>query len=363
MFDPTQNLKLLKVMSLVDRGLAFLQRHNAGVGDADRQLDDFYGNVWREAAAAVGADIESLGQGVFEIRKGNARTWVLENSTPLDDLATHCIVRTKSIMYARLAKHGLPVPRHLTFKIRDMGPARDFIEQIGHECVVKPAGGTGGGKGVTTGIRTRWQLARAAYRAGATGREVLIEEQVEGDNYRLLYLDGKLEDAVLRRPPSATADGHSSVRQLVGNVNRDRLAQRQLSHGLLSIDLDMERTLARQGYTLASVPPAGTVVVLKTAINQNSNLDNLSASGTLCDDIIEAGARAAGLAGVRLAGVDIITRDPGKPLEQSGGVFLEVNSPPGYFWHYHKKDGAFPLGVHVLERLLAEAKPGPPLRT
>ena len=39
-----------------------------------------------------------------------------------------------------------------------------------------------------------------------------------------------------------------------------------------------------------------------------------------------------------------------------GGVVLEVNSPPGYFWHYKKRDGPFPVAVHVLNALLSETQ-------
>ncbi len=358
MLDLTRHPKLLRFMSLVDKGVAVLQGHNLGSSDMDSQLRNFYEEMWREVADALGAEIEPLGQGAFEIRLGAARTRVKENNTALDDLATHCIVRTKPVIYALLTRNGLPVPRHLTFDIGDMQPAVAFLESVGCECVIKPAYGAGGGWGVTTGIRTRWQLARAAFGAAAWSCEVLIEEQVEGANYRLLYLDGELLDVVWRRPPSVIADGRSSVRQLVAQANRKRLSRQQLSHGLLTIDLDMKSTLARQSYSLASVPPAGMVVILKTAINQNCNSDNVSATGTLCGPILEAGTRAATLAGARLAGVDIITREPGLPLEQSGGVILEINTPPGYFWHYRKGDDAFPLGVHVLKRLLVDAKSG-----
>jgi len=219
--------------------------------------------------------------------------------------------------------------------------------------VIKPAGGTGGGLGVTTGIRTRWQLARAAFAAAGHGGDVLIEEQVEGSDYRLLYLDGVLIDAVMRKPPTLIADGRSSLLQLIRGANAERASRgAEVAQNLLTFDMDMKNTLAKQGYTLASVPTAGTEVTLKTAINENSGDGNIGVRALVCDAVAEAGARAAALAGVRLAGVDVITRDPRVPLSESGGVILEVNSPPGYYWHYHKHDGVFPLAVYVLRSLL-----------
>ncbi|MDB5302737.1 MAG: hypothetical protein JWM97_286, partial [Phycisphaerales bacterium] len=66
-------------------------------------------------------------------------------------------------------------------------------------------------------------------------------------------------------------------------------------------------------------------------------------------------ARAVRALGVRFAGIDLITRDPGVPLAESGGVILEVNGTPNLYYHYKKKDGAFPVAVHLLKHLAATA--------
>ncbi len=91
---------------------------------------------------------------------------------------------------------------------------------------------------------------------------------------------------------------------------------------------------------------------MQTVINDKRGIDNTSVKHALCDAVIEAGSRAAEAIGVRLAGVDIITRNPGVPLVESGGVIVEVNTTPGYHFHYYKGDGEFPVAVHVLEALL-----------
>jgi cyanophycin synthetase len=158
---------------------------------------------------------------------------------------------------------------------------------------------------------------------------------------------------VVRRPPTVTGDGTSSVHRLVQQANAERIqGGPAVSHGLLRIDMDMKRTLARQGMSLASVPGKGEVVTLKTAINENCGADNETVTHLLGSALIEEGARAAAVTGVRLAGVDVITRNPGVSLRESGGVILEVNSPPGYYWHYHKRDGVCPVATHVLQALL-----------
>jgi cyanophycin synthetase len=358
MLDLTRHPRLLRLLARLDRVKRLLDRgRHAREQHAERNLSAFYARVWREAAAQVGARIDDLGHDVFEMRLGEARTRVLQNCTDIDGLGGQRVVRSKPVMYRLLAQEGLPTPGHLAYQFEDMGAAAQFLEEAGGPCVVKPACGTGGGLGVTTGVRTRWQLARASQAAARHGGGLLIERQVAGDNYRLLYLDGKLLDAVVRRAPAVVGDGRGSVARLVEAVNARRLeGGPAASHSLLTVDLDMKNTLARQGLSLRSVPAAGRVVRLKTASNQNAGADNETATALLCAAVVADGARAAAASGLRLAGVDVLTGDPGVPLREAGGVVLEVNSPPGYFWHYHKRDGAFPLAVHVLECLLGSPR-------
>jgi cyanophycin synthetase len=238
------------------------------------------------------------------------------------------------------------------FTLHSLRTAEEFLERMAEDCVVKPAKNTGAGQGVTTGIRSRPQLGSAVARAAAFGRELLIEEQVPGDNYRLLYLGGRLLDAIVRRPPRVKGDGKKTVRDLVDGANRERLSGgNKVAQVLVPVDREMKHTLAKQGLSLKSVPPEGQLVILKTVVNDNAGSENETASHCLCESIVDAGANAAKALGVTLAGVDIITQDPTRALSETGGVILEVNTSPGFYFHYRKKDGPFPVARFVLAEL------------
>jgi cyanophycin synthetase len=352
-----QNRWLLKGLYAAALARAFRRYRNPRRRQSGAYLTAFYERAWRDAAAELGASYEPLGGGIGEINLDGARVRVCENTSPIDDPVTLAVAADKALTYRLLAAEGLPVPRHVTFSIDDVRPAAAFLAGSAVDCVVKPAGGTGGGRGVTTGVRAPSHLARAAAAAAVYNDELLAEEQVEGDNYRLLYLDGVLVDAFVRRAPSVVGDGRSPVARLVREANAERLRQGWgVSQVLLTADLDMERTLAKQGLSPQSVPAAGRRVTLKTVVNENRGADNATATGLLCDAVVADGARAARAVGLRLAGIDVITRDPSLPLAESGGVILEVNAPPNYYYHYHKSDGCFPLAVTVLERLLDGAR-------
>jgi D-alanine-D-alanine ligase-like ATP-grasp enzyme len=355
MFNPLLNPLVLRGLYFTAMAKAFMRFRNPRRRAIGRHHVAFYERTWREAAAEIGATFRMLGGGIGEIELDGNRTRVIENTCGIDDPVTLMVLADKLLTYKILEEESLPVPRHAAYELSNLKPALAFLSESTRDCVVKPASGTGGGRGVTTGIRTRSQLARASAIAAVYCDEIQIEEQIEGDNYRLLYLDGELIDAFVRRQPSVVADGKSNISRLVTLANEERLKHGSgQSQVLLTVDMDMRRTLAKQGLSLRSIPQAGKTIKLKTVVNENCGSDNSTATSLLCRSVIEDGARAVRALRVRLAGVDIITPDPSVPLSEAGGVILEVNAPPNYYYHYNKQDGSFPVASHVLKKLLIE---------
>lgn len=360
MFDDVwTNRLVLRGLYAVAMGKAFLRFRNPRRRAAGRHQDAFYERTWREAAEQLGATWTLLAPSIGEIDRGGVRTRVIGNVSAIDDPVTLDVLHDKPLTHRILTAEGLAVPRHARFSLGDMAPAVEFLRATcaagGGDCVVKPAGGTGGGRGVTTGVRTRSHLARAAAAAAVYGDDLMIEQQIAGDNYRLLYLDGELIDAFVRRLPAVVGDGQSSVARLIHEANEERLRHGAgLSQVLLTVDLDVRRTLAKQGLSLRSVPAAGRSVTLKTVVNENCGADNSTATGVLCRSIVEDGARAVRTLRARFAGIDIVTPDPTVPLAESGGVILEVNGTPNLYYHYNKRDGSFPAAVHLLRRVLGD---------
>lgn len=343
---------LLKLIRRAYRVRGWYRERQPASSAAGEHRSRFYEQVWREAAAQLGASVTVLGNDILEIRRGDARTRVRRNTTPLDDPVTVAVALYKPLAHRLLAQRELRVPIYLEFTLAALDKANALIESMAGEWVVKPARSSAG-TGVTTGIRTATELACAAAAAAAHGPNLLLEQQVEGDVFRLLYLDGQLLDAVMRKPPAVTGDGRSSIRELLRAENEARLkAGPNVVETPVSVDLDMSQTLRKQGLSLSSVPAEGTSVTLKRVINDNSAIGNIPAAGLLCKSVIDDGAAAAAAVGVRLAGVDVVTPDPGVPLSESGGVILEVNTPPGFQYHYQRQGGSCAIAAPILRSLL-----------
>ncbi len=208
----------------------------------------------------------------------------------------------------------------------------------------------------------------AARLASLFDKRVLIERQADGDVYRLLFLDGQLLDIVRRRSPTVVGDGRSTIGDLIAAENRRRVvAAGARGLALLRLDLDCAITLREAGMSLASVPPAESVVRVKTATGDCRIEDSETYRGPVSERVIEDARTSASLIGARMSGIDVIAPDIAAPLQETGGVIAEVNGTPGLHHHYHvaNHETATRVAVPVLRELLGQrllSQPGAPRR-
>ena len=347
-------MNLLCAYCFIKRGLR--SKAQPGVRRMRALRKNFYKTMWRSAAEAAGAHFNALPDGTVELWRSNQLMKVRDNKTSLDDGPTASRAADKLLVSDLLFRSGIPVPHHIVIEIGEFEKAMQMLRSSAIPLVVKPAANTGAGAGVSTNVTTQHRLRLAVAWARAYGPRILIEEQLEGDCYRVLVMDGEVVDTVVRYPPKIIGDGRSTVRQLVRYENKLRLeGGAELAQGLIRIDPDLRNSLSNQGLRLGSRPANGRVVVLKRVINDNGTRDNVPANGRLCPAILESARKAVEVVGARLAGVDIMCRDTQVPLEQSHGAVIEVNLNPGLYYHYRAGDSGFPVAERVLNRFFNAA--------
>lgn len=321
----------------------------------DQRTDEYRG-YWSAAAQRIGAELVPLSASLWEVRLGDRRTRICGWMVQADDPVTLRLAGDKALCLRMAADAGVPVPEHHAFTLDSLDRARRIVLEDAGPWVVKPVRGSASGLGVTTGV-TAGEVDAAAVRASLHGPDLLLERMVPGESCRLLYLDGELIHAVRRRGIRLRGDGRTDVRGLA------RAA------GLIRILADpmVSSTLAAQALTMNAVPGDGREILLR-------GIPRVSDPGrelrTVYDEPITAlihPATAAALAevvrraGSRFAGVDIVTVDPARPLAETGGAFLELNTTPGIHHHYHTQEdrGTHPVAVRVLRRLLGADAPAP----
>ena len=329
----------------------------------DRLRDTFYRNFWAETATAVGASVEPLGYGYLRIARAGRWTLVRRSEVMLDDHLSLELCGNKPLVYRLLAEYGLSASRHCEMTVTSLERGYEFLRQAGDRAVVvKPASGTGAGHGVTTGIRDTRALGRAAQRAAAFCPDLLVEEEVAGVSYRLLYLDGELIDAIRRDSPTVTGDGQHTIAELIALENRGRLAASPIrSLHPITIDMDCRGYLEAQGQQLDSTPAVGERIAVKRVVNENAAPDNQRVLEQVHPRVAELGTRIVKTFGLSLVGVDLITADIAVPLEETGGVMNELNTTPGLHHHVLVAEPArrTPVGERILEYVFSEGSGRP----
>ncbi|MFL5477768.1 MAG: Mur ligase family protein, partial [Gemmatimonadaceae bacterium] len=138
-----------------------------------------------------------------------------------------------------------------------------------------------------------------------------------------------------------TGDGSSTIAQLIEKENRD--PRRGVGHTktLTKLPAD-ERTvsfLARQGLSLQSVPEKDQTVFLRGTANLSTGGTAVDRTEEMHPDNITACEMAAGIIGLDIAGIDVLTPDISVPFRENGAVIIEVNAGPGIRMHTHPAEG------------------------
>jgi len=301
----------------------------------------FYRQLWEAAAARLSAQFSELAEGIWEVRRGESKTYINIHRIQLDDAVIDNLAGNKPFCYDILRREKIPVPDHVIFRPDELDRAWQFLNGRKSYFVVKPALETSAGMGVTTHVRTKRECRNAIALASLYSSTIILEDLVPGECYRLLVLNGRMIHAVRRRGVRVRGDERSTIAELVKRENeRGRGKKPANAFGPITWNRDMSATLSRQGLTFQSVLPGGQEVLVQSHERPGEKhvevrtIYNEVVTHLICKELRQQAERAACLLHSKFTGVDVITLDPTVPLEQSGGVINEINSNPGMHHHY-----------------------------
>ncbi len=250
------------------------------------------------------------------------------------------IAGDKKLTTTLLAAAGLPVPR--SDMVRSADEAGAVAARIGYPVVTKPLDGNHG-RGVSLDLRTDADVRRGFERAIEQTRSgiVVVESYIQGNDYRVLVIDGHMVAVAQRVPAHVIGDGEHTVRELVDITNRD--PRRGIGHEKvltrIKVDGSAEELVRRQGFDLDAVPPKGSVLKLAATGNMSTGGISIDRTWEADHDNVEIAEEAARVVGLDVAGIDFLTPDICQPVRETGGAIVEVNAAPGFRMHTHPTEG------------------------
>ncbi len=282
------------------------------------------------------------------------RIWTAE--TDQTSAIAENIASDKQMTKNLLHSCGVPVPQGE--EVESAQAAWDAAQDIGVPVVVKPTDANHG-RGVFTNLTTRDEIERAYLAAREEGGGVLVEKFIAGDGHRILVVGNQVVGATRGKMLTVTGDGVQTIRELIENqINSDPRCGVEEEFPLEPLILDNEpiarMELDRQGLTGESVPQAGLCVLLK----RNGDLA-YDVTDLVHPDVARAATLAARVVGLDIAGMDLVTTDVSKSLEDQGGAIIEVNAGPGLLMHLKPAEGQpRPVGKAIVDHLFKPHQDG-----
>ena len=288
-----------------------------------------YARIIADEALRRGIWVEVLDAETGEIRLTHGGRTVItrESLSEYTSAVAMCRCDNKRLTRRLVAEAGINVPRArlATFDEGDF----TFLTEIG-EVVVKPTRGEQG-KGITVGVTARNgpdELSAALARAREEYPEVLIEEKVDGDDLRLVVIDGRVVAAALRVPAEIIGTGEHSVRDLITTESRRRSAA---TGGESRIPLDdvTEAMVTEAGWTLDDILPQGTRLRVRRTANLHTGGTIHDVTARVNTELCRVAIKAAEAIGIPVTGIDLMVPD----VTGAEYAFIEANERPGLANH------------------------------
>lgn len=284
------------------------------------------------AARRLGISVEPLPGKFLRLRRGDKVILSHSSDFPFDRTTAYLASRNKWLTSTVLADEGIPVPRSRAFMLAQYHDAVQFFRELPKPVVVKPNRDTGGGTGVLLNIASEGQLRRAFIATLLYSQDVLVEEQVPGENYRITVLAGRVLSVIRRRRANVVGDGQRSIGELIAATNAAFHREDPEIVQILPITIDSEvhRVLRRNRLRLTSVPPAGQRVFLRDTGNAHTGAELEDLTPRTHPDYIELAISSSAAMGITLCGVDLMTTDIERPIGEATVHINEVNTTPGF---------------------------------
>ncbi|SFM27237.1 D-alanine-D-alanine ligase [Gracilibacillus orientalis] len=223
-----------------------------------------------------------------------------------------------------LLTNNIVTPLSKTFsKDSTIEEINEYVESIGYPVVVKPVNGSFGNQ-VYTNIKAVPELQTAVNKVKQDLEDdLLVEQFIEGEDYRLYVVDDTVVGAIKRIPANILGNGENTIKQLIDQKNEMRKENPRLISCPIKINQELIDYVLNQGYHFDEVLPADEQLYLTNKSNISLGGDPIDVLDELDEKVKQAAVDALkAIPGLSHGAVDIIEQ---KDAEENTPFVLEIN--------------------------------------
>jgi cyanophycin synthetase len=270
------------------------------------------------------------------------------------------IAQDKLLTKEILSVHCLPVATGM--KVGSKIDAILLARDIGYPVVLKPQFGNQG-KGVIANIKNEEELVDAYELLIKDYQDIILEEHINGRDYRVCSIYGDIVAVSERIPPYILGDGISSIQKLIENINEDARRGEGHEKELTKIRIDdaLIAYLNQKKYSLNTIIPKKEKLNLKDNANLSTGGFAIDCTDLICEENIEICKRVASAIGLDICGIDLRCEDISNPIGSKGAI-IEVNAAPGIRMHHNPCIGTKRnVAGHIVDKLFKDIPRNIPL--
>ena len=280
------------------------------------------------------------------------------NMTSKDSYISPLIMENKVVTKKVLAEKGFRVPKG--YEVSSIEEALQKFNYIKNKPIVIKPKSTNFGLGITifkNGTSSLENYTKAIEFALKEDKDILIEEFIEGTEYRFFVIEGKTEAVLLRVPANVTGDGKHTIRELVEMKNANPLRGDAKKTPLKKIELgEIEQLqLSEQGLNFESILAENEVAYLRENSNISTGGDSIDMTDEVHESYKKLAVEIAEAMMAKVCGVDLIIPNIKDECSKDNYGVIEANFNPMMMMHIYPHAGeSRRLSLNVLRMLFPE---------
>ena len=280
------------------------------------------------------------------------------NMTSKDSYISPLIMENKVVTKKILGEQGFRVPRG--YEVSSLAEAVQVFNYVKNKPIVIKPKSTNFGLGISIfkhGTSSLDDYSNAIKFALKEDKDILIEEFIEGTEYRFFVIEGKTEAVLLRVPANVVGDGKHTIRELVEIKNSNPLRGDAKKTPLKKIELgEIEKLqLAEQGLNFDSILPENEVAYLRENSNISTGGDSVDKTDAVHESYKKLAVEITDAMMAKVCGVDLIIPDITEEINGENYGVIEANFNPMMMMHIYPHSGkSRRLSLNVLKMLFPE---------